>query len=590
MNLKKIYGCLTGVATLSALLVSCNTSEAGIKVAPEVQKVVPDSCGKIALDLDLEVPSGYVSPRSRLIVVPQLCDSSRILMDLDPLVLDAPIFTKKMQRKQKLDGYLDPYAGYARNIENPRRAQKLNYVAQFDLPEGEHNGNRILGVVTTDGCGECSAMDTVLMAVIVDPVELIKKEALQLEWIEPEFVIRPKIRKGRGEARLQFIINRYDIRLDLGENRQEMEHMLQTLKPIVEDTLAQLTSLEIYGLASADGPLSFNTPLARNRANSARKWLENQLQLSREQRSVITSDSRPEGWMPVLEAMVRANDPDSVSVKAILEKYASFNDDVQERYIRKLPCWKNIRERYLQKDRKVEYVYTYMIRSFTTDKELLEMYQKRPDAFNEEELLRVSTLKTDPHEKMEVYRTILHYFPQSQVAANNLAILLLREGKGEEAEQVLHSLDSLTDYALNTLAATYVYQNQYERAIELLDTKKDSMREARYNLGLVRAMQRRLGEAYELLRPYEDVNTAIVALSLNKNPEAEDIMQKDASTTPLSNYVRAMIAARLQKRNSIFEPLRKAIIDEKLRIRAVGEYDFMPYHDDVWWKDLFDQK
>ena len=200
MNLKKIYGCLTGVATLSALLVSCNTSEAGIKVAPEVQKVVPDSCGKIALDLDLEVPSGYVSPRSRLIVVPQLCDSSRILMDLDPLVLDAPIFTKKMQRKQKLDGYLDPYAGYARNIENPRRVQKLNYVAQFDLPEGEHNGNRILGVVTTDGCGECSAMDTVLMAVIVDPVELIKKEALQLEWIEPEFVIRPKIRKGRGEV------------------------------------------------------------------------------------------------------------------------------------------------------------------------------------------------------------------------------------------------------------------------------------------------------------------------------------------------------------------------------------------------------
>lgn len=590
MNLKKIYGCLTGVATLSALLVSCNTSEAGIKVAPEVQKVVPDSCGKIALDLDLEVPSGYISSRSRLIVVPQLCDSSRSLMDLEPLVLDAPIFTKKMQRKQKLDGYLDPYAGYVRNIENPRRAQKLSYTAQFDLPEGEHNGNRIVGVVTTDGCGECTAMDTVLMAVVVDPVELIKKEALQLEWIEPEFVIRPKIRKGRGEARLQFIINRYDIRLDLGENRQEMEHMLQTLKPIVEDTLAQLTSLEIYGMASADGPLSFNTPLARNRAISAQKWLENQLQLSREQRSVITSDSRPEGWMPVLEAMVRANDPDSVSVKAILEKYASYNDDVQERYIRKLPCWKNIRERYLQKDRKVEYVYTYMIRSFTTDKELLEMYQKRPDAFNEEELLRVSTLKTDPHEKMEVYRTILHYFPQSQVAANNLAILLLREGKGEEAELVLHSLDSLTDYALNTLAATYVYQNQYERAIELLDTKKDSMREARYNLGLVRAMQRRLGEAYDLLYPYGDVNTAIVALSLNKNFEAESMMQKDSSTTPLSEYVRAMIAARLQKHDRIFAPLRRAVEDEKLRMRAEGEFDFVPYHGDAQWMDLFDKK
>lgn len=590
MNLKKIYGCLTGAVTLSALLVACNTSEKAIKVAPEVQKVTPDSCGKISLDLGLEVPAGYVSPRSRLIVVPQLCDSTSALMELDPLVLDAPIFSKKMQRRQVLEGYMDPYDGYARKIEKTRRAQQLDYVTRIDLPEGEHNGNRIVGVVTTDGCGECTAMDTVLMAVIVDPVELIKKEELQLEWIEPEFVIRPKIRKGRGEARLQFIINRYDIRLDLGDNRKEMEQMLQTLRPIVEDTLARLTSLEIYGLASADGPLSFNTPLARNRANSARKWLENQLHLNSEQRSVITSDSRPEGWLPVLEAMVRANDPDSVSVKAILEKYASYNDDVQERHIRKLPCWKNIRERYLQKDRKVEYVYTYVIRSFTTDQELLDMYRKRPDAFNEEELLRVSTLKTDPQEKMEVYRTILHYFPQSQVAANNLAILLLREGKSDEAEQVLHSLDSLTDYALNTLAATYVYQNKYEQAIELLNTKKDSLREARYNLGLVRAMQRRLGEAYDLLRPYADVNAAVVALSLNKNSEAEEIMRKEESETPLSYYVRAMIAARLEKDEELFRFLSSAVEEIWLRKRAEGEYDFMPYHEDVRWKDLFDKK
>lgn len=590
MNLKKIYGCLTGAVTLSALLVACNTSEKAIKVAPEVQKVTPDSCGKISLDLGLEVPAGYVSPRSRLIVVPQLCDSTSALMELDPLVLDAPIFSKKMQRRQVLEGYMDPYDGYARKIEKTRRAQQLDYVTRIDLPEGEHNGNRIVGVVTTDGCGECTAMDTVLMAVIVDPVELIKKEELQLEWIEPEFVIRPKIRKGRGEARLQFIINRYDIRLDLGDNRKEMEQMLQTLRPIVEDTLARLTSLEIYGLASADGPLSFNTPLARNRANSARKWLENQLHLNSEQRSVITSDSRPEGWLPVLEAMVRANDPDSVSVKAILEKYASYNDDVQERHIRKLPCWKNIRERYLQKDRKVEYVYTYVIRSFTTDQELLDMYRKRPDAFNEEELLRVSTLKTDPQEKMEVYRTILHYFPQSQVAANNLAILLLREGKSDEAEQVLHSLDSLTDYALNTLAATYVYQNKYEQAIELLNTKKDSLREARYNLGLVRAMQRRLGEAYDLLRPYADVNAAVVALSLNKNSEAEEMMRKEESETPLSYYVRAMIAARLEKDEELFRFLSSAVEEIWLRKRAEGEYDFMPYHEDVRWKDLFDKK
>ena len=56
--------------------------------------------------------------------------------------------------------------------------------------------------------------------------------------------------------------------------------------------------------------------------------------------------------------MTAAGDKDSVMVKDILEKYADSNDDVQERYIRRLPCWNTIKARYLQKDRKVEYVYT----------------------------------------------------------------------------------------------------------------------------------------------------------------------------------------------------------------------------------------
>lgn len=129
--------------------------------------------------------------------------------------------------------------------------------------------------------------------------------------------------------------------------------------------------------------------------------------------------------------------PDAGKVKAILDRYADQNDDVAERYIRRLACWKDIRERYLQKDRKVEYVYTYTIRSFTTDAELLDMYSKRPDAFNEDELLRVASLATDDKKRMEVYLILLKRFPQSAIVVNNLAVLYLREGKEDEAIEVL---------------------------------------------------------------------------------------------------------------------------------------------------------
>lgn len=139
--------------------------------------------------------------------------------------------------------------------------------------------------------------------------------------------------------------------------------------------------------------------------------------------------------------MIADGNPHSDVVRNILEKYDTGNDDTQEYHIRRLSCWKEIKDNYLQKDRKVEYVYSYTLKSFTSEAELLDMYRTRPDAFNESELLRVASLVETDRQKIEVYRTIRKYFPRSRVAANNLAALYLREG--DEAK----ALEVLDDYA-----------------------------------------------------------------------------------------------------------------------------------------------
>lgn len=195
----------------------------------------------------------------------------------------------------------------------------------------------------------------------------------------------------------------------------------------------------LFIIATADGSLAFNTTLARNRAEAAKRWLTDTLAISPDVQRIITVGSRPEGWQPVLSAMTADGCADSAAVKAILEKYADRDDDVQERYIRRLPAWKTIRERYLQKDRKVEYEYSYTIRSFTTDAELLDMYGKRPDAFNEDELLRVAALVPDDR-KEGVYRTLLARFPDSRIGRNNLAVLLWRQGRKAEARRLAEQL------------------------------------------------------------------------------------------------------------------------------------------------------
>lgn len=88
----------------------------------------------------------------------------------------------------------------------------------------------------------------------------------------------------------------------------------------------------------------------------------------------------------------------------------------------------------------MEYTYSYTIKSFTTDSELLDMYAKRPDAFNEPELLKVSTLMQTGAERIGVYQTILKYFPDSETAKNNLVVLYLRTGNEKAARSLLRQL------------------------------------------------------------------------------------------------------------------------------------------------------
>lgn len=327
--------------------------------------------------------------------------------------------------------------------------------------------------------------------------------------MDPDFVVPPKIREGKGKANLQFEINRFDIKMDMGHNATEMEKILNRLRPVLNDSLSMLNKLEIVGIASADGSLAFNTTLARNRALSAKKWLSEKLHLPYEVQQLITVKSRPEGWKPVLEAMRRAEDEDASAVASILALYSDENDDVQEYHIRRLPAWNRIKDNYLQKDRVVEYLYTYTVKSFTTDVQLLSLYRTRPDAFSEEELLRVSELVKTDHEREEVYRTMLRYFPESGAAANNLAVIYHRNRRTAEAVALLE--------------------------------KHTDLPEARYNLGVMKAESAEWEVAYTLLAPFADLNAAILALRTGRKAEAKRIINSLPKDTKGIEQLRDMI-------------------------------------------------
>lgn len=569
---KRHYITYNSAIVLFALVCcSCATRrhiDHSISVSPNRLVLYPDSTEQISMDISFNIPKKYIPKRNRLFIVPQLLINKEKETELTPLIVDAPIYRKKAERKKVIEDYYDPYEEGAYRTDRKSSALNLKYHEKFSLPQ-DMDSAMVRAIISSDGCGECSAIDTILIA----PVVLINvTDSFRLKPVESPFIIQPKIRYGQGEAIIQFIINRHDINMNLGNNRKELGKIANALQDILSDSLATINTFSIYGMASADGPYMFNTALARRRAASAKQWLTNQLHIKPEVAAIIKSDSRPEGWWPVYRAMVDDGHPDSLTVKQILIKYANENDDVAEKYIRRLKCWKDIRDRYLQKDRKTEYTYSYTIRNFTDDNELLAMYKINPEVCNESELLRVSVLAKGRKEKADVYRTILRYFPQSATAANNLSILYLENGQTDEAEKIIKGIEPITPEMANTLAVCLMQKKQYEEAEKLLDSLDTP--EAQYNRGMLKAMQHKLNEAYRILKDYRDLNSAIVAINLSRLDEAKAIMNELNDTSAQAEYIRALIAARLNNTQDFVRHLTNACRDEKLKKKASEEADF----------------
>lgn len=520
-----------------------NAGGAQVAVTPAPYIVMPDSAGNVAVDVALEIPDHYFGRRSRLLIMPAIVKDTVIVAEMDSVAVDAPIYAKKLYRKEVLEDYEDTFTGQKRALRKMSDTVLVHCSDSVSL--GEYaDGSRIVAFVSADGCGRCRAVDTLDLGGISDPGNLISPV---FRMMEPEML--PQVKEGRGEAELQFVINRHDINLSLGRNKEEMERMFEALYPIVADSLARI-EVSFYGMASADGPLGFNTRLAESRARAAKDWLISEIPgLADTSRVTLTTGSRPEGWGPVLRAMTGAGAKDSASVKEIISRYADDNDDVQERFIRRLPCWRLIRDNFLQKDRKVTYVYRYSTRRFASDAEMLDMYAASPESLNENELLRVSLLIEEPSEKTDVYRTVLEYYPQSQVAINNLSVMLASAGETSQAMSVLED-------GMGTEAAEY-------------------------NMGLLKAVAKDYISAYRLLLPFADINTAIVAICVGEYGEAARIMDTVEDLSPLAEYVRALIAVHDADADAFFTHLEAAVSDASLKDRAETDAMLDAFRDDA---------
>ena len=385
---------------------------------------------KVTVDLDFVLDNLDLSSNRGLVYTPMIVNGTD---------------TAKMQSAEVMGR--KRYIFYQRNnksaTENPYfvvkrnngKAQTEHYTNSVEYKDWMASKNaQIIVSEGTCGCSQSPVGETAYNPVA--PTDLLSPEwDYQYAYITPE-PEEVKAREIEGSARINFLINRYDIRPELANNTNELAKIRETIDVVKRDSDFTITGITLHGYASPDGKWVNNEKLAANRTKALVTYLENyNKDLSKK---LFTSKSTAEDWEGVYE-YVNANrdnlpegfaeivesskDPDAKD-EALAKKYGKFYLDV-------------IKNGLYPTLRRTDYKVAYTIRSFSLE-EARRIINERPQNLSLNEMYLVAnSYEKGSAEFCHVFDVAVRMFPESELANTNAACAALQRGDLEGAEEFL---------------------------------------------------------------------------------------------------------------------------------------------------------
>lgn len=378
---------------------------------------------------------GWVHPQHTLKLVPALISSdSASCFEFTPIYIDGRIRGKAVERENRLKPSKTGQRDSAVVLEVGRKApHEYRYVCEIPYSPEMLDGRLEIREEITGcaGCGE--GRDTV-------PIAPVLPEYIP-EWKGMEFMKSPhednKDRERTHTAKLEFPVNRWSIMPDYRNNATALAEMETAIREAMNDTLFTIGAVKVIGYASPDGPLKFNTVLAKKRAESLAVYLERNIEDIPD--TLISAEGRGEDWEGFRMAI--AADPALEThpiLTDVLSKYNGDNADSCERAIKRdAALYSILREGILKDLRRIDYVIEYSLKDFTTEEARL-LWQEHPEYLSIREFNAVAESygKGTP-EYLKVIFAAAHAFPADAACVHNAAIALADAGMTREALSIL---------------------------------------------------------------------------------------------------------------------------------------------------------
>lgn len=357
------------------------------------------------------------------------------------------------------------------------RAQTVAYNATTPYRDWMNNSTLVMGE------GLCACDQTPLgdnNNETVHRVNLSGQWKLQYAYIQPN----PETVKHRaesGSARLNFVVDKYDIRPDFGNNAAELRKIRQTIDLVKTDKDVELTGIRLHGYASPDGRYAHNAELAANRTNALRNYLRNYY--SKLSESLFTAESTPEDWKGVRDYFAASD----LKEKDALLKITDSNrtPDEKDRYFAQY--YGDLYRSLLLKTvypslRRTDYTVTYNVRNFNLE-EARRIIRERPQKLSLQEMYRVAnSYPAGSDEFNEVFDVAVRMFPDDPLANLNAANVALSRGDKVSAARFLAKAGNSAE-AQNARGVLALKNEDYQQARRLFRQAADAgLSQAKANL------------------------------------------------------------------------------------------------------------
>jgi hypothetical protein len=538
-------------AAAIAIAASCGSMEQMAKQAeslvitcdPAVLEVIG---GSIDATVSVTYPEGYFLPKAILEVTPVL------VYDGGEAKMEEPFM---YQGEKVKDNY--------KVVSS--KGQTVTEKVHFDYVEGMENSYlELRGVVKAKK--KDIALPVVKVAQGANTTYMLLKADGYLAEMKDNY---QETTTAAAEGQILYLVNSSEVRQSELKSAS-VKDFLAELDEINSNDRATITGTSIVAYASPEGAIDLNNQLSERRSQSAGKaWNQLTKGSGIVEPTVISLGEDWEGFQKLVSES-------SIEDKELIIRVLSMYSDpaVRENEIRNMSeVFTALKKEVLPELRRARLIADVEYKNFTPE-ELQAMYKDDPSTLDEEALLRLASVSENEADKEDVLKKAVKLY-ESDRAQYNLAVLYMKQGKNDKAEQALAAVKDGGDDVINAMGVLALRKGDLETAEDCFSKSKAA--EAKANMGLVYVLTGRYDEAASALAdaPGCPVNKALAYILAGDLDKAESVLKCGSDK---ANYLRAIIAARKGDADAVAENLHK-LQDADLKARAEKDVEFAGY---VW--------